>query len=192
MAQWTFIDPNTLLPGDPWTSAKAQAAFENLEAVAEGADGAPRLYGKAAVPRTQQAELGVLAVDVGTIEANNLHWQGDFPASFITTSSSFQLAGEIVNVLFSGNARFRAIHDGINNSGNRVRFVKNGVVVQTFSKSSSDSETRTVDVSISPNDVFRWEVQHDVSSGGASISDMVVLVSDQYVRIGIPIRESDL
>ena len=41
MAQWTFIDPNTLLPGDPWTSAKAQAAFENLEAVAEGAPGAP-------------------------------------------------------------------------------------------------------------------------------------------------------
>ena len=41
MAQWTFVDPNTLLPGDPWTSAKAQAAFENLEAVAEGAPGAP-------------------------------------------------------------------------------------------------------------------------------------------------------
>ena len=43
MAQWTTIDPNTLLPGDPWTSAKAQAAFENLEAVAEGAAGAPRI-----------------------------------------------------------------------------------------------------------------------------------------------------
>ena len=42
MAQWTNIDPNTLLPGDPWTSAKAQAAFENVEAVAEGAPGAPR------------------------------------------------------------------------------------------------------------------------------------------------------
>ena len=42
MAQWTTIDPNTLLPGDPWTSAKAQAAFENVEAVAEGAPGAPR------------------------------------------------------------------------------------------------------------------------------------------------------
>ena len=41
MAQWTGIDPNTLLPGDPWTSAKAQAAFENVEALAEGAPGAP-------------------------------------------------------------------------------------------------------------------------------------------------------
>ena len=45
MAQWTDIDPNTLLPGDPWTSAKAQAAFENLEAVAEGAPGAPKVQG---------------------------------------------------------------------------------------------------------------------------------------------------
>ena len=45
MAQWTVIDPNTLLPGDPWTSAKAQAAFENLEAVAEGAPDAPRVQG---------------------------------------------------------------------------------------------------------------------------------------------------
>jgi hypothetical protein len=43
MADWTDIDPNTLLPGEPWTSAKAQAAFENVEALAEGADGAPRI-----------------------------------------------------------------------------------------------------------------------------------------------------
>ena len=47
MAQWTFVDPNTLLPGSPWTSAKAQAAFENLEAVTEGADNAPRVRGSA-------------------------------------------------------------------------------------------------------------------------------------------------
>ena len=43
MPQWTDIDPNDLLPGDPWTSGKAQAAFENVEALAEGAEGAPRV-----------------------------------------------------------------------------------------------------------------------------------------------------
>ena len=41
MAQWTNIDPNTLIPGSPLTSATAQAAFENVEAVAEGAPNAP-------------------------------------------------------------------------------------------------------------------------------------------------------
>lgn len=43
MADWTTQDPNTLLPGEPWTSAKALAAFENPVAIAEGAAGAPRI-----------------------------------------------------------------------------------------------------------------------------------------------------
>ena len=47
MADWTTQDPSTLLPGEPWTSAKALAAFENPEAIAEGATGAPRLALKA-------------------------------------------------------------------------------------------------------------------------------------------------
>ena len=57
MAQWTTIDPNTLLPGDPWTSAKAQAAFENLEAVTEGAEGAPLISG-ALTKIISQQEIG--------------------------------------------------------------------------------------------------------------------------------------
>ena len=47
MADWTTQDPSTLLPGEPWTSAKALAAFENVEAAMEGADDAPRLALKA-------------------------------------------------------------------------------------------------------------------------------------------------
>jgi hypothetical protein len=44
MASWTDQDVNTLLPGEPWTSAKALAAFENPEALAEGASSAPHLH----------------------------------------------------------------------------------------------------------------------------------------------------
>lgn len=43
MASWTTQSTNSLLPGEPWTSAKALAAFENPEAIAEGAIGAPVL-----------------------------------------------------------------------------------------------------------------------------------------------------
>lgn len=43
MPSYVAMDPNTLLPGEPWTSAKALAAFENLDATMEGAVGAPRL-----------------------------------------------------------------------------------------------------------------------------------------------------
>jgi len=44
MADWTDQDVNDLLPGEPWTSAKANAAFENPPAIAEGAADAPRNY----------------------------------------------------------------------------------------------------------------------------------------------------
>ena len=43
MASWTNQSTSSLLPGEPWTSAKALAAFENPTALAEGASGAPVL-----------------------------------------------------------------------------------------------------------------------------------------------------
>jgi len=42
MADWTELDTNGLLPGEPFTSAKALAFFENPVAMAEGAVNAPR------------------------------------------------------------------------------------------------------------------------------------------------------
>ena len=42
MADWTELDPNGLLPGEPLTSAKALAFFENPVAITEGAADAPR------------------------------------------------------------------------------------------------------------------------------------------------------
>jgi hypothetical protein len=47
MTDWTTLDLNGLLPGEPWTSAKALAVYENPIAIAEAAAGAPRLDPKA-------------------------------------------------------------------------------------------------------------------------------------------------
>ena len=47
MASWTDQDTDSLLPGEPWTSAKALAAFENPVAIAEGAAGAPKIQAEA-------------------------------------------------------------------------------------------------------------------------------------------------
>ena len=83
MAQWTFVDPNTLLPGDPWTSAKAQAAFENLEAVAEGAPDAPRVLGDALnLLVTEIDPAGMASVIVTDLEAS------DFTLEFYTIQPS--------------------------------------------------------------------------------------------------------
>jgi len=43
MADWTELDTNGLLPGEPFTSAKALAFFENPVAMAEGAVNAPKV-----------------------------------------------------------------------------------------------------------------------------------------------------
>lgn len=43
MASWTDQSTDSLLPGEPWTSAKALACFENPVAIAEGAAGAPKI-----------------------------------------------------------------------------------------------------------------------------------------------------
>lgn len=43
MASYTDQDTDSLLPGEPWTSAKALACFENPVAIAEGAAGAPKI-----------------------------------------------------------------------------------------------------------------------------------------------------
>lgn len=43
MASYTDQSTDSLLPGEPWTSAKALACFENPVAIAEGAAGAPRI-----------------------------------------------------------------------------------------------------------------------------------------------------
>lgn len=43
MASWTDQDTNSLLAGEPWTTSKALAVFENPVALAEGAAGAPKI-----------------------------------------------------------------------------------------------------------------------------------------------------
>lgn len=47
MADWTDPPYPALTVDKAWTDAKATAAFENIVALAEGADGAPKVQGKA-------------------------------------------------------------------------------------------------------------------------------------------------
>ena len=59
MADYTDQSTDSLLPGEPWTSAKALAAFENPVAIAEGAAGAPRI---------QTAAYGVQTVNENAVK----------------------------------------------------------------------------------------------------------------------------
>jgi len=99
MADWTELDTNGLLPGEPFTSAKALAFFENPTAMAEGAVNAPKVVS------------GALDMLVGAG----------------TTTTSFTNLERVDNVLISagvsadpgtgGSARATAVYELSTNNG---------------------------------------------------------------------------
>lgn len=65
MADYAEIDVNNLLSGEPWTTALANATFENPEAIAEGAPGAPKIRTSSLAPNVISV-TGDAAVSNGT------------------------------------------------------------------------------------------------------------------------------
>lgn len=84
MASWTDQSTNSLLPGEPWTSAKALAAFENPVALAEGATGAPKIQAEA---------LGAQEVNEPAMRVSQTSDSGTVPAS---GSVTFTIPGNLV------------------------------------------------------------------------------------------------
>jgi hypothetical protein len=200
MADWTTL-PNTAVGvGGLPSGTTVTALRDNPVAIAQGAAGAPRLYGKAAVPNSQQTELDVLSLGLGSVNVGDLHYSGNF-VSVNTTSTAFQSGGTVTSVLMSGNVTARATQTSnavgsvIGNTC-EIRLRKNGVVIQTFSlnapSGTSASETRSVNISVAVGDTFEWQVRRSGGDGTSSIGNQTFLADDAYTRIGIPIRESDL
>jgi hypothetical protein len=198
MTDYTTLDLNSLLPGEPWTSGKALAVYENPIAIAEGAAGAPRLYGKAAVPRSQQAELPVLTVTAGSVNADALHYSGGFFTQ-TATSEGWLSSGAVTLVLLTGEISLVATQFAqaisLASMTGQIRLKKNDIVIDTFSIFTNETPVttvRTINISAAVGDVFEWEVQVSSGSGTSRVSTQAVRASDAYTRIGIPIKVSDL
>ena len=195
MADYIGITEAQSNPFAPLTSELIKQLRDNPLAIAEGAEGAPRLYGKAAVPRSQQAELPVLSLSASDdVILGDLNYSGNF-SSISTNSSNFQSAGIITSVLMSGTVRFRATQSATpalegGSAASEIRILKNGSVIQTYA-SSFPSTDRSIDLSVAVGDTFEWQVRLTTGST-ATISSISERANDGYVRIGIPIRESDL
>lgn len=84
MASWTDQSTDSLLPGEPWTSAKALAAFENPVALAEGASGAPKIQAEA---------LGAQEVNEPAMRVTEFSASGSVTASGTATVT---IAGNLV------------------------------------------------------------------------------------------------
>ena len=68
MADWTELDTNGLLPGEPLTSAKALAFFENPVAMAEGAVDAPKVVSEALNMFVEAGTATTSYTDLGRID----------------------------------------------------------------------------------------------------------------------------
>lgn len=165
MADWTSIDPNALLPGAPWTSPLAQAAFENPEAIAEGAAGAPRIRAAAMAGSVAGDELlfgtggtGVVFTAVGG-DGEVFFPEGSFRA---IASCTVRVSAEYART------------GGAQNVTLRVR--KNGTAALTQTKSGTDYSTHSVDISLVPGDIIRVSGQGspavDTPATDASIANI--------------------
>jgi hypothetical protein len=84
MTDYTTLDLNTLLPGEPWTSGKALAVYENPIAIAEGAAGAPRIKGRALdlyLANEAWSTSGVAIIDLDGFQALRLSGVGGADAA---------------------------------------------------------------------------------------------------------------
>jgi hypothetical protein len=159
------------------------AAFENPVAIAEGADGAPRLFNAASWHRSQQSELPVLTVSASNaLSLGDLNYSGGF-LNVSTVSASFVTAGIIEIVAVTGSARFNATEDATAGAG-EIQILKNGVQVTVFSQPSG-SAVKTFDIDIEVGDTIEWRVR-TTSGTTHTIRDIAVLASDGYIRQGIP------
>ena len=195
MADWTELDTNGLLPGEPLTSAKALAFFENPVAMAEGAVNAPRVYGLAMAPDDQIVTDGLVL----TVTAADTHevvigfstaigTLSNGSTSFVT-AYTITASGGVV-----GTIRFKASHRTTDVSrGSTLRVLKNSVVVTTFATTNSLTPVeRSADIAIAAGDVITWQHRISVSGGDSVVSLPRQSASDAYFRIGALIKGTDL
>ena len=180
MSQWTFVDPNTLLPGDPWTSAKAQAAFENLEAAIKSAPGAPRPLTEEEFRAAQPFVSTAGEVLVGPFVHSG---------TFNTRSTSFNTYGPTDSITIlsnvSGVLRFRTGYTATSGVSTQFRLMKNDTEVFIFTGASGASGSEFTDQTVAAGDVFRWEVRRTGDGGFAAIQPEQPRGSDNIESRGL-------
>lgn len=150
MASWTNQSTSSLLPGEPWTSAKALAAFENPVAITEGASGAPKIRTAALQPPTSGSTPIRRLKDFGT-------------GSFDGTSSGSIAEGSI-GVLVAGTIRVVSTIVVNGSPSYTVSYRKNGTAFATYSASG----VRFSDVAVAFGDRIDIIISASYGGGGSA------------------------
>jgi hypothetical protein len=205
MSDYIEILDTQIEPDAPLTAVLAGQWRDNCIAIAQGAPGAPRLRGLAAMtPREYSVLFPLVVQEIGT---------GNFPSGTVpsyaydgswstttTSSSSFVSAGAVtITARATGTFRFSAqatytsgISGGIRS---QIRLLKNGVEIGIASTITGNTDgtnvTLTVDAAGAVGDVFEWEVR---LIGGANGRIQNISISGEFdpiETIALPIKQSE-
>lgn len=153
MADWTNQSTNSLLPGEPWTSAKALAAFENPKAIAEGAPGAPPILTAA----LKKPEAGTTALIMRLQESE----ESTNNSSYAPTQRQNRAAANAhvgVTCLVPGTITAYAEHrTQAVGSPVSMRICRNGVVLQEWETTSNDYVVRQLDIPVNIGDLVTFQ-----------------------------------
>ena len=152
MTDWTDLDIDGLLPGEPLTSEKALAFYQNPIAAFEGASGAPAL---------QYAALGTVAAGA------EVKLLSDSEKTKRSTSFSTIF---FVGLPHNGSVRLtlrQRAESGLSQC--IVQVLKNGVLEQNWSTTSTSYISRTLDISVSPADVILVQYRGTATGTGSDV-----------------------
>lgn len=172
---WTTIPDSNIEPGKAVRSVDMIAMRDNIPALANGDPGAPRINHKAIAK--------ALTVNVGSVYqfgASGLDTGGGYGTSWTTIAN-------VRAMLYKGNIRLTGSHYyGGGTGSSELRFLKNGVVLASYSTNSLTPQTRTFDTTVNRGDQLTFEVR-----GSTYLTAYGGLVDRKVNSVSLPCYEDE-
>lgn len=192
---WTNLINAIFLPGRPVLGSIGVALRDNPIALAEGAPGAPRIWGRAAKPIS---EMPVVAISASPPTHRLTYGLGGDTSSSdmeISASSGEQTVRENTIQNFTGSVLLSFSQSASGSSGSwwRARIYKNDVLVVTWDRYWDQSPTlRTVEISVVPGDVIKWTSQRQAVNPIGYFRNPGLFASEAYRTANLYILESEV
>jgi len=177
-----------------------QALNVNLDALATGGAGAPRILGKALAGPADVPVLSVTAAATVVRAGSAALGLGYVEGTTSTTGSTYVVGATFtVSQAYSGSLRFYATHrstytgGGSGSSTSSMYLRKNGVTISSVFSigSASGAADRSFDSAVASGDVFEWMHSNSSGIGTSRISDVEIGGSDLYVAATPMIKASE-
>jgi len=190
MTTYTTIPNSSLEPGKPIRSIDGLALRDNPAAITEGADGAPRIFGRAAKRLIDYPVLTVTAGNTASVNEGS-----NFESLTLQTTNTANpptvVAYRYTISIYTGSIRFKASHATSDvNQASRLSIFKNGTLIQAYANNDTSFVERTIDVSVAPNDVIEW--RHSSFFATSFVQGGAATASDGYTNRLLYIANSEI